>query len=73
MRCPVCKKSSLDVMESRTTEKHVRRRRRCKLCEYRFTTLEMPSREWEQFKIDREKMEKIKCQLKHLNYLLKEY
>lgn len=42
MRCPTCKHSDTQVIESREANdsKEIRRRRQCKKCNYRFTTFE---------------------------------
>jgi len=40
MLCPECKKSDTKVLDSRTEERFIRRRRECLRCKYRFTTYE---------------------------------
>ena len=40
MFCPECKKSDTKVLDSRSDERLVRRRRECLRCHYRFTTYE---------------------------------
>src|ERR671922_869077 len=40
MRCPFCGDSATGVTETRESEQAVRRRRRCRACERRFTTYE---------------------------------
>jgi transcriptional repressor NrdR len=40
MRCPFCGHSATNVAETRESEQAVRRRRRCRACERRFTTYE---------------------------------
>lgn len=41
MKCPKCK-SATKVCDKRTwTEEAIRRRRECKRCQYRFTTVEV--------------------------------
>lgn len=40
MLCPECKKSETEVLDSRSEEKFVRRRRECLRCKFRFTTYE---------------------------------
>jgi len=40
MLCPECKKSDTEVLDSRSEEKFVRRRRECLRCKFRFTTYE---------------------------------
>ncbi len=42
--CPRCSESGTDVIDSRTAEKSVRRRRQCASCSYRFTTFERVER-----------------------------
>lgn len=42
MKCSVCG-SKTDVVDSRATEKSVRRRRECRSCGKRFTTYETPA------------------------------
>ena len=40
MLCPECKKSDTQVLDSRSEERFIRRRRACLRCHYRFTTYE---------------------------------
>jgi transcriptional repressor NrdR len=40
MLCPECKRSATEVLDSRSEEKFVRRRRECLRCKFRFTTYE---------------------------------
>lgn len=44
MKCPFCKKSRTQVIDSRTSDKGstIRRRRQCMKCKRRFTTYERP-------------------------------
>lgn len=44
MVCPRCSQTSTDVIDSRTADKSVRRRRNCPECHYRFTTFERMER-----------------------------
>jgi len=46
MNCPACGNSTR-IIDSRKAARRVRRRRECKECGQRFTTLEMPQREAE--------------------------
>ncbi len=40
MFCPECKKSDTKVLDSRSEERFIRRRRECLRCKFRFTTYE---------------------------------
>lgn len=40
MRCPRCSSDSLSVIDSRSEENEIRRRRECQSCSFRFTTFE---------------------------------
>lgn len=40
MRCPRCASDELSVIDSRTYENEIRRRRECQACSFRFTTYE---------------------------------
>ena len=40
MLCPECKKSDTKVLDSRSEERFIRRRRECLRCKFRFTTYE---------------------------------
>lgn len=40
MLCPECKKSDSKVLDSRSDDRFIRRRRECLKCHYRFTTYE---------------------------------
>lgn len=40
MKCPQCESTKLAVIDSRTHEDYIRRRRKCIDCLYRFTTRE---------------------------------
>jgi len=40
MLCPECKKSDSKVLDSRSDDRFIRRRRECLRCHYRFTTYE---------------------------------
>src|SRR5919199_4023882 len=42
MRCPRCGYPKSSVLETRESETSIRRRRKCKACELRFTTYERP-------------------------------
>ena len=44
MRCPACQHPESRVVDSRTAEAHVRRRRECQACQHRFTTYERMER-----------------------------
>lgn len=43
--CPKCKADS-SVIDSRPTEQHIRRRRRCDKCQHRWTTVEVDETEF---------------------------
>ncbi|MBC7406422.1 MAG: transcriptional repressor NrdR [Candidatus Parcubacteria bacterium] len=40
MICPKCKSTQNKVLDSRSTQSSIRRRRQCESCQFRFTTLE---------------------------------
>ena len=42
MKCPGCGNDSLDVIDTRETRDGLRRRRMCKACGYRVSTIEIP-------------------------------
>lgn len=44
MRCPLCGKNDVGTVDSRKTPTSVRRRRLCRACGYRWSTLEVAER-----------------------------
>jgi C4-type Zn-finger protein len=47
MLCPECKANVLVVIDSRTIDNVVRRRRKCRACQFKFTTYEVPREVYE--------------------------
>ncbi len=45
--CPVCNARNGEVTDSRATELCVRRRRRCKSCNHKWTTREIPDDDYQ--------------------------
>ena len=59
MNCPHCESDRTDIIDTRTSGEHERRRRRCKECGFRFTTYELTKTEYERFLAERKALEAI--------------
>lgn len=64
MNCPKCKNSNTEIVDSRKSGNSHRRRRVCLDCGIRFTTYEIETEEYENFKA-------VKCFAKNLIELAK--
>lgn len=59
MICPHCGSDRTEIIETRVSGEHERRRRRCRECTYRFTTYEITKTEYERLMAEREALEAI--------------
>jgi len=60
MRCPRCDSEKLSVADSRHREGRIYRRRECRDCGYRFSTIELPIAEWDRHQREKEAIARLK-------------
>ena len=63
MTCPRCNSYNLSCIESRPTGQKIRRRKKCLDCDYRMTTYEISSREYDVLKRYRELLEDMQAKV----------
>lgn len=64
MICPKCKSDQLNVIDSRPTENHTRRRRQCVICGARVSTVEISAEEYKKMTQRLYQLESILSQLR---------
>lgn len=50
MICPKCKRDQLSVIDSRRSDRSIRRRRKCAACGNRLSTVEIQTEEYEELR-----------------------
>ena len=71
--CGNCGNDKLDVVDSRNADGVRRRRKRCPICDNRFTTYEIDEEDYKKYKANPEEIKKSEQILQKLNELLEEF
>jgi transcriptional regulator NrdR family protein len=67
MRCPLCHSGRLSVEDSRHRDGFVYRRRECRDCGHRFSTIEIPMADWDRCQQGKQVVARLRAALDALD------